>query len=242
LRRLAPQISGWNDSDGEPLALVFAQEHGAGLEAWQTRTRRTLTPLILVRIHVPQPNLIFRRFGRLVRLKAGGGGGGFRKYVKGLAEGRDHFAHRSPETLSGAECSGCRPGAAVTVACLSEAGTQKRRSFLWHRILCDKQGARADQRSRCRGMRLNPRDHGRARHLPRRRSRSDGLALAPQAAPPCPALTAPAAPAARRSAVLRQPHTSYSLYAEHDVVEVLTKCRVQHLSHGDVRFVDARRY
>src|ERR1700730_16851035 len=34
------QISGWNDSEGEPLALVFAQEHGAGLEAWQTRTRR----------------------------------------------------------------------------------------------------------------------------------------------------------------------------------------------------------
>src|SRR5580693_975634 len=36
----APQISGWNDSDGEPLALVFAQEHSAGLEAWQSRTRR----------------------------------------------------------------------------------------------------------------------------------------------------------------------------------------------------------
>src|ERR1700730_12612260 len=36
----APQISGWNDSEGELLALVFAQEHGAGLEAWQTRTRR----------------------------------------------------------------------------------------------------------------------------------------------------------------------------------------------------------
>ena len=36
----APQISGWNDSDGEPLARVFAQEHGAGLGAWQTRTRR----------------------------------------------------------------------------------------------------------------------------------------------------------------------------------------------------------
>ena len=50
------QISGWNDSEGEPLALVFAQEHGAGLEAWRTRTRcETLTPLILVRIHVPQP-------------------------------------------------------------------------------------------------------------------------------------------------------------------------------------------
>jgi hypothetical protein len=56
------------------------------------------------------------------------------------------------------------------------------------------------------------------------------------------ALTAPAAPAARRRAVLRQPHTSYSLYAGRDFVEVLTKCRVQHLSHGDVRFVDARRY
>jgi hypothetical protein len=36
----ASQISGWNDSEGEPRALVFAQEHGAGLEAWQTRTRR----------------------------------------------------------------------------------------------------------------------------------------------------------------------------------------------------------
>jgi hypothetical protein len=43
----------------------------------------------------------------------------------------------------------------------------------------------------------------------------DGLALAPQAEPPCPALTAPAAPAARRRAVLRQPHTSYALYAGH---------------------------
>jgi hypothetical protein len=26
--------------DGEALALVFAQEHGAGLEAWQTRSHR----------------------------------------------------------------------------------------------------------------------------------------------------------------------------------------------------------
>ena len=39
-----------------------------------------------IRVQEGQPNLIFRRFGRLVRLKAGGGGGGFRKYVKGLAE------------------------------------------------------------------------------------------------------------------------------------------------------------
>ena len=36
----APQIPAWNDSDGEALALVFAQEHGAGLEAWQTRSHR----------------------------------------------------------------------------------------------------------------------------------------------------------------------------------------------------------
>jgi hypothetical protein len=36
------------------------------------------------------------------------------------------------------------------------------------------------------------------------------------------ALTSPAAPAARRRAALRQPHTSYSIYAGHDVVEVLT--------------------
>jgi hypothetical protein len=43
-------------------------------------------------------------------------------------------------------------------------------------------------------------------------------------------------------AVLHQPHTSYSLYAGQDVVEVLTKCRVQRLWRGDVRFVDARRY
>ena len=41
------------------LKLVFAQEQGAGLEAWQTRTRcETLTPLILVRIHVPQPGIL----------------------------------------------------------------------------------------------------------------------------------------------------------------------------------------
>jgi hypothetical protein len=33
----APQISGWNDSDGEPLALVYAQEHGAGLEVTARR-------------------------------------------------------------------------------------------------------------------------------------------------------------------------------------------------------------
>jgi len=36
----APQIPAWNDSDGEALALVFAQEHAAGLEAWQTRSHR----------------------------------------------------------------------------------------------------------------------------------------------------------------------------------------------------------
>src|SRR3984893_13091139 len=36
----APQISGWNDSDGEPLALVYAQEHGAGLEACRRVARR----------------------------------------------------------------------------------------------------------------------------------------------------------------------------------------------------------
>ena len=56
------------------------------------------------------------------------------------------------------------------------------------------------------------------------------------------ALTSPAAPAARRRAALRQPHTSYSLYAGQHVVEVLTKCRVQNLSRSDIRFVDARRY
>ena len=50
---------------------------------------------------------------------------------------------------------------------------------------------------------------------------------------------APVAPAARRRAVLRQPHTGYSLYAGHDVVEVLTKCRVQHLLRGKDPFVAA---
>jgi hypothetical protein len=55
----------------------------------------------------------------------------------------------------------------------------------------------------------------------------------------CPALTAPAA---RRPAVLHQPRTSFSLYAGQDFVEVLTKFRVQYRSHGDVRFVDVRRY
>jgi hypothetical protein len=40
-------------------------------------------------------------------------------------------------------------------------------------------------------------------------------------------------------AALHQPHTSFSLYAGQDFVEVLTKCRVQHLWRGDVRFVAA---
>src|ERR1700731_2363134 len=55
----APQISGWNDSDGEPA------RPGTGLEGWQTRTRRgTLTPSILVRIQVPEPHnlVILPRF------------------------------------------------------------------------------------------------------------------------------------------------------------------------------------
>jgi hypothetical protein len=39
--------------------------------------------------------------------------------------------------------------------------------------------------------------------------------------------------------VLHQSHTSYPLYAGHEVVEVLTKCRVQHLSCGKDSFVAA---
>jgi len=38
-----------------------------------------------------------------------------------------------------------------------------------------------------------------------------------------------------------QSHTSFSSYAGRDFVEVLTKCRVQHLSRGDVSFVAAER-
>jgi hypothetical protein len=38
----------------------------------------------------------------------------------------------------------------------------------------------------------------------------------------------------RRPAVLHQPHTSFSLYPGQHFVEVLTKCRVQHLSYCDV--------
>jgi hypothetical protein len=34
-------------------------------------------------------------------------------------------------------------------------------------------------------------------------------------------------------AVLHQPHTSFSLYAGQDFVEVLTKCRVHYLLYGD---------
>jgi hypothetical protein len=70
----------------------------------------------------------------------------------------------------------------------------------------------------------------------------DGLALALQAAPPCPALTAPAHASLAASRVLHQPRTSFSSYAGRDFVEVLTECRVQYLSRGHVRFVDARRY
>jgi hypothetical protein len=55
----ASQISGWNDSDGEPLALVFAQEHGAGLEAWQTRTRRRDSDSVNTGLN-PQPGILLK--------------------------------------------------------------------------------------------------------------------------------------------------------------------------------------
>ena len=54
--------------------------------------QRTLTPLVLVRIQVPQPNLTFRRFNPLACPQASGSGRGFHKHVKGLAKGGDHFA------------------------------------------------------------------------------------------------------------------------------------------------------
>jgi hypothetical protein len=52
--------------------------------------------------------------------------------------------------------------------------------------------------------------------------------------------TVPAASASGRREVLRKSHTSSSLYAGHDVVEILTKCRAHHLSRGHLR-VDAGR-
>ena len=42
--RFAPEISVWNDCDGVPLALVFAQEHGAGLEAPRSIQSRLVAP------------------------------------------------------------------------------------------------------------------------------------------------------------------------------------------------------
>jgi hypothetical protein len=51
----------------------------------------TLTPLVLVRIQVPQPNLSFRRFDALVRFNACRRGSRFRKHVKGLAESGNHL-------------------------------------------------------------------------------------------------------------------------------------------------------
>src|ERR1700726_1807345 len=38
----APQVSRWNGSDGEPLALVFAQEHGAGPDFKLTASEKVL--------------------------------------------------------------------------------------------------------------------------------------------------------------------------------------------------------
>lgn len=56
-----------------------------------TVERRTLTPLILVRIQVPQPNPIFRRNDALRRSNRDGRGNGFRKDIKGLPEGGGEF-------------------------------------------------------------------------------------------------------------------------------------------------------
>jgi hypothetical protein len=39
-----PHIAVWNDGDGVPLALVFAQEHGAGLEAPRVIGSRLAAP------------------------------------------------------------------------------------------------------------------------------------------------------------------------------------------------------
>jgi hypothetical protein len=39
-----PHIAVWNDRDGVPLALVFAQEHGAGLEAPRVIGFRLVAP------------------------------------------------------------------------------------------------------------------------------------------------------------------------------------------------------
>jgi hypothetical protein len=55
-------------------------------------TERTLTPPVLVRIQVPQPNLSFRGFARLTRRIARRAHGRFCQQIKGLAQGSDHLA------------------------------------------------------------------------------------------------------------------------------------------------------
>jgi hypothetical protein len=65
---------------------------GARLGDSSTVEQRTLTPSILVRIQVPQPNLAFCRFDALAHLSKRVGSRRFRKYVKGFAESGDHLA------------------------------------------------------------------------------------------------------------------------------------------------------
>jgi hypothetical protein len=56
------------------------------------RGRLTLTPSILVRIQVPQPNLSFRRVDPIALSDVRSGGHGFRKHVKRLTERENDFA------------------------------------------------------------------------------------------------------------------------------------------------------
>jgi hypothetical protein len=57
----APQISGWNNSDGEPPALEFARSTVPGVgRGKQELAAGTLTPSILVRIQVPQPGILLK--------------------------------------------------------------------------------------------------------------------------------------------------------------------------------------
>jgi hypothetical protein len=49
-----------------------------------TAEQRTLTPSVLVRIQVPQPNLAFRRRGAFACFRASSDSGRFRQKIKGL--------------------------------------------------------------------------------------------------------------------------------------------------------------
>ena len=89
---MTPKISSVPIRDLRTLMIKVKGSKYTVLGDSSTVEHRTLTPRILVRIQVPQPNLSFGTFRHLTGRSARSAYGSFRQQVKRVAESGDHFA------------------------------------------------------------------------------------------------------------------------------------------------------